>query len=70
MTDAAKVVFSVDEKGLGPISLNGMPLGNHVRAFQVISRPGEDTVVLLELVHVEVAGVAITPELKACLDQP
>ncbi len=52
MSSPAKVVFSVDEIGRGPISLNGMPLGDHVRAFEVISRAGEPTVVMLELVNV------------------
>jgi hypothetical protein len=58
LSDPARVVFSVDEKGLGPISLNGMPLYNHVRAFEVISRAGEATVVMLEFVNVTVAGEA------------
>lgn len=68
MSDPAKVVFSVNETGLGPISLNGMPLGNHVRAFEVISRAGEPTVVLLELVNVTVAGEAAAEEIEG-LDQ-
>ena len=64
MSDRAKVVFSIDELGRGPISLNGMPLGEHVRAFEVISRAGEQTVVLLELVNVTVAGEATTELLE------
>jgi hypothetical protein len=62
VSDPAKIVFSVDEKGLGPISLNGMPLGNHVRAFEVISRAGDATVVLLELINVTVSGEATAEE--------
>ncbi len=68
MSDAAKIAFSIDEKGLGPISLNGMPLGNHVRAFEVISRAGEATVVLLELVNVTVSGEAAVEQVEG-LDQ-
>ncbi len=64
MSDPAKIIFSVDEKGLGPISLNGMSLGNHVRAFEVISRAGEATVVMLELVSVTVSGEATSEEVE------
>ncbi len=64
MSDPARVVFSVDEKGLGPISLNGMALGNHVRAFEIISRAGEATVVMLELVNATVAGKASSDVLE------
>ncbi len=64
MSDPARIVFSVDEKGLGPISLNGMPLGNHVRAFEVISRAGEATIVLLELVNVTVSGEAVAAQVE------
>ncbi len=68
MSDPAKIVFSVDEKGLGPISLNAMPLGNHVRASEVISRAGEATVVMLELVNVTVSGEAASEQVEG-LDQ-
>ncbi len=64
MSDPAKVVFSVDEIGRGPISLNGMPLGDHVRAFEVISRAGEPTVVMLELVNVTVSGEAAAEQVE------
>jgi len=68
MSDPAKIVFSVDEKGLGPISLNGMPLRNHVRAFEVIARVGEATIVMLELVNVTVSGEAVAKQVES-LDQ-
>ncbi len=64
MSDPAKIVFSVDEMGSGPISLNGMPLGNRVRAFEVISRAGEATVVMLELVNVTVSGEAAAEQVE------